>query len=250
MENHRCGSSPRMSEPSRRIDLRKCLGKKFGVLNSPVITEEWICERVKKHRERTGTWPRAESGQLLDVPDETWGAINASLRQGYRGLPGGSSLPKFLEKHFGVPNGPDITEEWICERVTIHRERTGKWPTKKSGHLLDAPEENWSALDAALSKGFRGLPGGSSLSKFLKEQFGASHRSNVTEESICERAKNHRKQTGKWPTTESGRILDAPDETWNSIQVALRQGHRGLPGGSSLSKLLNKYFGVTKREGR
>jgi hypothetical protein len=34
--------------------------------------------------------------------------------------------------------------------------------------------------------------------------------------------------------------MDAPGETWRGIDQALLQGLRGLPGGSSLTKLLKQ----------
>jgi len=38
----------------------------------------------------------------------------------------------------------------------------------------------------------------------------------------------------------NGPLVDAPGETSNGINQALWQGLRGLPGGSSLSKLLGR----------
>ena len=40
---------------------------------------------------------------------------------------------------------------------------------------------------------------------------------------------------------KSGKVLDAPDEKWSSIAAALISGRRGLPGGSSLTKLFKQY---------
>jgi hypothetical protein len=41
-----------------------------------------------------------------------------------------------------------------------------------------------------------------------------------------------------WPKVTSGGVLGAPGEKWINIQTSLMQGRRGLPGGSSLAKLL------------
>ena len=60
----------------------------------------------------------------------------------------------------------------------------------------------------------------------------------LTEEQILTWADAHKERTGKWPSCGSGPVQDAPGETWNCINNALVQGHRGLPGGSSLSRLL------------
>jgi hypothetical protein len=46
---------------------------------------------------------------------------------------------------------------------------------------------------------------------------------------------------GKWPTPSSGRIPGTNGETWEEVDLALEQGRRGLPGGSSLFALLVRY---------
>jgi hypothetical protein len=51
-------------------------------------------------------------------------------------------------------------------------------------------------------------------------------------------ALKHRERTGKLPQYKSGPVQDAPGETWDSVDSALRYGKRGLVGGSSLAKLL------------
>jgi hypothetical protein len=51
-------------------------------------------------------------------------------------------------------------------------------------------------------------------------------------------ARCHFQRTGRFPTLKSGSLIDAPGETWFIVDLALRQGQRGLTGGSSLAKLL------------
>jgi hypothetical protein len=46
---------------------------------------------AQAHRRRTGRFPHASSGPVLDAPSETWGALNQALLWGRRGLRGGSS---------------------------------------------------------------------------------------------------------------------------------------------------------------
>jgi hypothetical protein len=43
---------------------------------------------------------------------------------------------------------------------------------------------------------------------------------------------------------KSGAIIDAPGETWSGVNAALERGNRGLPGGSSLARLIKKHLGV------
>ena len=45
----------------------------------------------------------------------------------------------------------------------------------RSGPISEAPGETWGAVDAALQKGSRGLPGGSSLALLLADKRGAEH---------------------------------------------------------------------------
>jgi hypothetical protein len=46
-----------------------------------------------------------------------------------------------------------------------HCRRTGRWPTRRSGPVADAPGETWEEVHAALLEGLRGLPGGTSLAQ-------------------------------------------------------------------------------------
>ena len=46
--------------------------------------------------------------------------------------------------------------------------------------------------------------------------------------------------TGRWPKRDSGPIEEAPGETWGAVEMALAHGQRGLPGGSSLIRLLKR----------
>ena len=47
----------------------------------------------------------------------------------------------------------------------------------------------------------------------------------------------------------SGPVAEAPEETWRAVNMALAQGHRGLPGGSSLSRLLDESRRGTRPRG-
>jgi hypothetical protein len=54
-------------------------------------------------------------------------------------------------------------------------------------------------------------------------------------------ARAYRARWGRWPTTASGVVAESPDTTWMAVNAALRQGSRGLPGVSSLARLLRGY---------
>jgi hypothetical protein len=98
----------------------------------------------------------------------------------------------------------------------------------------------------------RGPPwtaGGSSLSRLLAERRGrraGSPAGALAVAQVLAWADRHRRRTGRWPTAASGPVADAPGENWRALNLALREGYRGLPGGGSLARLL----GTGRRAGR
>jgi hypothetical protein len=184
------------------------------------------------------------SGPIPEAPGETWVAVDSALRQGLRGLPGGTSLARRLCTTRPVPNrsrAPHLTEEVILRLARAYHHRHERWPVQTSGNVVGAPGETWYALDSALRHGTRGLPGGSSLAKLLAENGLKRHRLSqpqLTFTRILRWADAHRELTGAWPTEGSGRVWQARGETWSGINAALRQGSRGLPKGWSLARLL------------
>ena len=127
-----------------------------------------ILKWADEHRGRTGKWPTMQSGQVQDVPNKTWRSIDTALRLGFRGLAGGSSLSRLLDTHRGVPNRlalPPLKVERILAWASKYQDLTGSWPTKESGTVREAQSETWKGINVALMRGFRGLPGGSSLAK-------------------------------------------------------------------------------------
>jgi hypothetical protein len=61
---------------------------------------------------------------------------------------------------------------------------------------------------------------------------------------ILDWADAYHKRTGQWPNLYSGRIWGKKDDTWRRVDSALRLGLRGLPGNSSLARLLAERRGV------
>ncbi len=231
------GSSlPRLLAEHRSVRNRGAL---------PPLRRQRILAWADAHRRRTGAWPTALSGPIPDAPGETWRAVDDALRVGVRGLPAGSSLAQLLALRRGQRNIqrlPRISPEQILAWADAHHERTGTWPTAASGPIPDSPGETWSAVCSALQSGRRGFPGGSSLARLLTERRGVripSQPPPLTLRQIRAWARAHRRRTGSWPTSESGPILDAPDETWRAVHSALRDGYRGLAGGRTLASLLN-----------
>ncbi len=148
---------------------------------------------------------------------------------------------------------PPLTIPEILRWADAHRERHGKWPTSHSGPIPEAPGETWNGVENALSHAYRGLAGGSSLARLLAAERGTRNQKALpplTVDGILAWADAHHARTGRWPNCRSGPIPEAPGETWSGIEAALSQGHRGLPGGSSLARLLARERGVHRNSGR
>jgi hypothetical protein len=219
----------------------------------PTLYIETILEWADAYYQRTGQWPTDNSGSIPESSGDTWSKVNAALSGGLRDLPGGSSLARLLAEYRGVRNRkalPHFSEEQILAWADSYHQRTGKWPKIDSGTIPEAPGETWTAVAIALSHGRRGLPGGSSLAILLDKHRGVRNprtSPRLNEAQILAWADAHYAATGKWPIEEPTPITAAPNETWERVSRALRKGVRGLPGGSSLARLLAEKRGVINR---
>jgi hypothetical protein len=216
----------------------------------PPLSIKQIMTWARAHHRRTGDWPIVDSGDIPGAPGETWARVDNALRQGDRGLPGGSSLARLLSERGKKrnPQGlPPLTYKQILLWADEHHRLTGDWPNANSGPIADTVGERWDLIDAALRVGNRGLPGGSSLIRLLAKKRGLRNPASLpplTVEEVLRWAAMHFAQTGAWPHDKSGTITAAPEETWCGLDNALRRGKRGLPGRSSLAKLLAVHRGV------
>lgn len=210
----------------------------------PRLSESLILAWADAHHERTGQWPNDRSGEIVGSDDEYWNAVEAALRMGRRGLPGGSSLALFLEKHGRRPRGrrvPRLTVQQILQWADAHHERTGRWPTNSLGELPDAPDERWQRIEQSLRLGLRGLRGGTTLARLLAQHRGVRNQGNLpplTVRQILTWAEAYFRRNGAWPTRNSGEIPEAPSETWLLIDHALQKGRRGLPRKLSVKRIL------------
>jgi hypothetical protein len=140
-----------------------------------------------------------------------------------------------------------LTIEQILAWAEAHRAATGRWPSGSSGPVLDVEGESWHAIDTALRNGCRGLPGGQSLGRLIRDRAGPDAyrtRPVLTVAQILAWADAHHEATGAWPVEDSGPVRSAPEENWKALSGALDRGTRGLPGGSSLARLLAEHRGV------
>jgi hypothetical protein len=125
------------------------------------LSSEKILAWAEEHKQKTGEYPNCISGPIPGTRT-TWRLIDRVLREGLRGFPGGSSLFNL----FGSTR--NLTEEQILAWAEEHKQKTGKYPTRRSGPIPNT-KDSWNAVDTALSKGRRGLPGGSTLAALLRK---------------------------------------------------------------------------------
>jgi hypothetical protein len=136
----------------------------------PKLTVAQILGWADAHHRRTGRWPSCRSGPIPESPGESWAKVDAALRDGMRGLPGGASLALLLAERRGRRTRvalPPLTEAQVLAWADAYHEQTGRWPTAASGPVRGAPGETWRDIGLALRRGRRGLPGGDSLPRLL-----------------------------------------------------------------------------------
>jgi hypothetical protein len=235
--------------------LPQLLAEHRGVRNRmrlPRFTIKLILLWADAFHRRTGHWPTGESGQVHESPGDTWNCVDRALRNGCRGLPGGSSLAQLLAGRRRVRNSsclPRLTIAQILIWADAYHRRTGRWPTRDSGPIPGGPPgETWFTVANALHTGSRGLRR-DSLARLLHRHRQVRYLKGLSPlriKQILAWADAHFARTGQWPTHLSGPVIGAPGETWGAIHTRLQCGGRGLPGGSSLYQVLRRYRGVNR----
>ena len=138
----------------------------------PPLSEKQILAWADAYFALHGRWPTEDSGTITGT-QETWSKLTGALREGTRGLCGGSSLAKLLAQHRKIRNRQDLrslSEREVIKWARAYKSDTGNWPTCKSGEIPNSGGETWSGIEHALFFGRRGFQGGSSVHRFLKSQ--------------------------------------------------------------------------------
>lgn len=220
--------------------------------NLPPLNEAMVIADADRYFLENKRWPKYHSGVIPWRHSESWSSYNNFLRRGGRGLSGNSSLARLLEKHRKVRNHanlPKLTEQTILSDADRFHIENGRWPRYEDGSISWRIPETWGSYNAALSSGARGLHGGSSLAKLLEKHRGVRNSMNLphmSEKQILLDADRWFLEHNAWPIRKSGSIPWRDSETWYRYDDNLKSGGRGLPGGSSLSKLLENRRGVKK----
>ncbi len=238
--------------------LAVLLNERRGVRNKqalPKYTIESILSWADAHYTKRGTWPQVQSGAVDRAPGETWLAVNQALTNGGRGMPGKSSLAQLLLEHQRARKCrplPGLTTEQILIWAEKYHQRTGNWPTRKSGDIPECMGETWGSINIALTSSSRGIGKKTSLARLLNAHVGARNRSALPEltiDQILLWADEFMAANGSYPTCNRGDIAGSKGETWSSVNSALKVGRRNLPGGSSLAQILFVNRGVKRGKG-
>lgn len=223
-------------------------------MRRPSLYIEQILQWADAFFARQGRWPHDTDGVIPGADGTTWNAVDLALRRGGRGLPKGSSLPRLLDEHRGVRNPADLPPYTLPKILTwadAYSQRTGYWPTLHSGSIPEAPGETWGAVHKALVNGGRGIAVSGSLAQVLSIHRGVRNVADLPDlliEDLLGWADAFFTRHGRWPCMKDGFIEEAPGETWAAISAALDLGNRGLPGGSSLPRLLAEHRAVRNRK--
>lgn len=249
MRTKRTTGDPALRRNAPRKARRRPPVQRPRCLRAPPLRVNSILAWADAYHGHRGKWPTRDSGPIPECSWTTWHQVDRALQDGFRGLPGGSTLPRFLAKHRGARNQGDLPRlivRQILAWADEHQARTGKWPNEYSGRVGAAPGERWWNISAALRDGGRGWPGGSSLARLLTEQRGVRNRGHLPRLSvrqILRWADAHRARNGRWPTAQSGLIQGTNGETWSGINQGLIRGARGLLGHTTLAELLARHRG-------
>jgi hypothetical protein len=71
-------------------------------LRLPLLSVAQTLACADAHHARSGAWPHADRGHVLDNRNEKWVILTQTLLLGLRGLPAGDSLARFLDGEGGA----------------------------------------------------------------------------------------------------------------------------------------------------
>ncbi len=216
---------------------------------APELTLSQILDCADAFHRRTGRWPISSSGVIPELLGETW-------RQVDRACAGLAAYPVARRCPSCWPSGAPSAIKADCRRCVGEASSPGPTPTTSapapgrppprgpSPTRRARPGGRWTRPSASACAG---LPGGTSLPQLLALRRGLRNLQRLprlTEEQVLAWADAHHRRTGAWPDSRSGPITGAEGETWSAVCGALHIGRRGLPGGSSLGRLLAERRGV------
>ncbi|MFC5512823.1 hypothetical protein ACFPOU_17100 [Massilia jejuensis] len=208
-------------------------------MSAPAVSIEQLRGAVDAFRlVHDGRFPTLNDDYAL--PGLAWGTIDTRLRDGHRGLPGSTSLSKWLDEAYPAERFVgSITSANMHAWVDAHRSTSGgAFPLIGSGTIPGA-NRTWQSVHEALRDKDFPFTKCRSLSGWLDDQFPLDRRrkaSLLTADLIVGAVDAYRAEhCGEFPYRESGKVAGL-NLTWTQIDNALRQG------GKSLAKWLAKRY--------
>ncbi len=121
--------------------------------------------------ERNNKYPGQYAKSIPEMHGEDFNNINAALNNGNRGLPKMTGIAGLLAQERGYvhnQNKPKIKLDDVINEMINYFRANRKFPTADNKEIAGSLGCKWSALNASLHIGGRGLPKGLSLSKLKK----------------------------------------------------------------------------------
>jgi hypothetical protein len=208
------------------------------------LTVQGIHDLIRSHHTEKGEFPSKASGPIPQL-GMTWYAVNSCLYRGNRGLPGGSSLAREVEAvkqslDLPVPGRGRMSLEAVHAAIARFRREHSRWPTARDGDVADLGT-TWKAINHTLLGGNRGLPR-SSLAREARKVAAADRlefrklcKPPLGLDAVRAAILTHQQRVGRFPSVNSGFCTELQAD-WRTINMALTQGLRCLPGGSSLAR--------------
>lgn len=143
----------------------------LGLKEKKDLDVSMIIKELKKYHKKNKKYPNKRDASFFLADGTSATSLDQALRMGFRGLDGGSSLAKLIEEISGKPshtNKMKLTESIIKKEIISFYMKNKQYPTQCSKESKPFGS-TWVSIDLALRSGFRGLEGGSSLSKLVKE---------------------------------------------------------------------------------
>jgi len=138
----------------RCATLKGLLREQRGAQHAPArvpFTVDAILAWADAHHARTAKCPDRRSGPIPECPGSTWTAVETALTSGGRSRPGGSSISRLLTERRAIGyrfHPPDLTIRQILAWAEAFLARTGQWPKRTSGPILEAPAKAGASSSA------------------------------------------------------------------------------------------------------
>jgi hypothetical protein len=128
-----------------------------------------------------------------------------------------------------------LTVAEILRWADAHKQHTGSWPTKASGPVWGAPGVTWQAVQSALRRGCRGLPGGDTLAGLLRRARGVGERRGRPPVWPCQARQVMRLRARGLSLAEVGREMGVSKQRVHQLlqQVVALRDQQPLASGAS-----------------